>query len=249
MHRAGGDDPSPLPARRCERYRRDGRRCENLTTHPDGWCHDPACDGFRRAATRSAPEEVDGPPGGTERQIAAAPATGLRAAPTLHVTTAALDSYRFHHGGSIDSAARELRDMLAAFLDHSAMRRSRDYVVLSREGYQLIVDAEVQAITGYRTVHRERTWAQLCAGVPSRFGGGRPGGRHGGLLREPAQRVPPDFDPATVTITPAALKGFAPRRGVPSPPPDPHEAAPRGAPAPLLAEGGAGRNHGRGGAP
>lgn len=61
--------------------------------------------------------------------------------------------------------------MLEDFLLASARKTTSGgrYLRLSREGFVLITDHAMTAVTGYSTVHRERTWAQVKAGVTSRF--------------------------------------------------------------------------------
>ncbi len=129
----------------------------------------------------------------------------------MHITTAAVDSYRYHHGGSIESARRELRDMLVAFAAEATARSAGGYIGLVRDGYKLILNAELDVLTGYYTVHRERTWAQLQAGVASRFPGGGSKGSPGEPLKEPAEHQPLTCDPQTVALKPRHLRAFAVR--------------------------------------
>ena len=59
--------------------------------------------------------------------------------------------------------------MLEDFLLKSARSTRTGVPILSREGYGLILNANGHAIIGYHAIHRERTWAQVKAGAPSRF--------------------------------------------------------------------------------
>jgi hypothetical protein len=78
----------------------------------------------------------------------------------------------------------------------------------------LVLNEQFDALTNYSTVHRERTWAQLQAGVASRFPGGGSKGPKGRLLKEPPACVPLRCDAATVTIDRHARRGFGWRLGL-----------------------------------
>jgi hypothetical protein len=213
----GGPSRPHAPLKQCERFSREGTRCTNQTRHADGWCRQDGCDGFRRASTSSAPPPVrDTPrPDATQQQAVATalpPRSALR--PTaIRISTAAIDSYRFHHGGSIDSARDELRDMLTTFAETAKLRWARGYLALTQDGYKLVLNADLDVLTGYVTVHRERTWAQCQAGVASRFPGGTEAAK-GRLLKEPAEWRPLQCDPATVDITRRACRDYAFRAGL-----------------------------------
>ncbi len=131
----------------------------------------------------------------------------------IRISAAAIDSYRFHHGGSIGSAQRELRDMLVAFVETAKLRSAHGYVLLTQDGYKLVLNVELDVITGYGTVHRERTWAQYQAGVVSRFPGGMAEGAGGRALREPAEWRPLQCDPASIQMTRRVWRDFAFRTG------------------------------------
>lgn len=88
----------------------------------------------------------------------------------VRVSQTARDSFRFHHGGSDRAAEVNLRNMLEDFLLRSARTEKGAFVLLAREGYELILDHQFDVITGYRTAHKERTWEQVKAGVASRYG-------------------------------------------------------------------------------
>src|SRR3954447_20700882 len=104
MTLTSGGPARPPASQPCERFNRDGSRCGNRTPHVDRWCRQPGCEGFRRASTSAAPPPPpDTPAGGLPRPRQedgiAAP---LSFEPgSVHVTTAVIDSYRYHHGGSI----------------------------------------------------------------------------------------------------------------------------------------------------
>lgn len=163
MSLAYGESQQPT-AQQCQRYRRDGRRCLNLTTQRDGWCRSVDCDGFRRASMSASPPPPDWdsplPPPST---LPPARPVGQALPPidvaAVHITQRAIDSYRFHHGGSSESAVADLRDMLVAFAVESRVRPSGSYVALSHDGYKLVLNEQLDALTNYGTVHRERTWA------------------------------------------------------------------------------------------
>ncbi len=78
--------------------------------------------------------------------------------------------------------------MLEDFLLKSAKRVSATgYVSLARDGYTMTLAPEGDAIVGYSTVHRERTWEQFKSGVKSRF-------KRSGKQRE-FSGPPPDAGP------------------------------------------------------
>ncbi|WP_349536597.1 hypothetical protein [Rhodococcus rhodochrous] len=125
----------------------------------------------------------------------------------------AVDSFRFHHGGDQRSAEAQLRSMLEDFLLKSASTVSASgYVRLSRQGYSLVLSPDRTAITGYSTVHRERTWEQVKNKVPSRFH--RSPTRTSNHAPEAGPPVPVDqfaevFDAATVHLTGRVQKSYA----------------------------------------
>ena len=252
--------PRPgLPARRtgtetCTRFRADGSRCGNPTDNPDGWCRHSDCPGYRRANTDGAPESSNAP-WGTPRHVAE---TGhldvdgidLDDVAHLRVTTRAVDSFRFHHGGGIPEAEAELRTMAEDFLLRSARRISKQgYVTLARDGFEISLSPDRAALVGYSTVHKERTWTQVRAGVPSRFRAQKNsrrrrrklqnelGGPYG--TRQPPGPALPDctaVDPATVYISLRAVFELA-ALWLPLGPEEGREAAVRALIAPALADG------------
>ncbi|QHG85295.1 hypothetical protein D1O33_24950 (plasmid) [Rhodococcus rhodochrous] len=158
---------------RCTRFHRDGTACTNSTEHVDGWCRQDGCPGFVRRDPATAPPS-SGAPRGTELHIRTSPATGtgldLDELFDIRITMRAVDSFRFHHGGDQRSAEAQMRNMLEDFLLKSSSTVSASgYVRLSRQGYSLILSPDRTAVTGYFTVHRERTWEQVKNKVPSRF--------------------------------------------------------------------------------
>jgi len=132
----------------------------------------------------------------------------------IRLSTTAIDSYRFHHGGSMDSAKRELQDMLSAFAETAKLQSAGGYVTFTQDGYKLILKDTLDVVTGYTTLHRERTWAQHQAGVVSRFPGGMAEGAGGVALKEPAEWRPLDSDPASIEATRRVWRDFAFRAGL-----------------------------------
>ncbi len=160
--------------RQCTRFRRDGSPCPNETDYADGWCRSPECPGFKRPEQDWGPESL-GAPHGTAKHIResgdmAVGDLDIDDVEVIRVSRTALDSFRFHHGGDAIAAEVELRSMLEDFLVQSAKQTSRsDYLRLARQGFQLILSPHRDVITGYSTIHRERTWSQVKSGVRSRF--------------------------------------------------------------------------------
>jgi len=161
--------------RNCTRFREDGSACTHQTDSADGWCRQPDCPGFLRRDPSRAPDAVGHAPYGSSNHIAATghlPAGNVSTddVADIQVTTGACDSFRYHHGGSQSHAELQLRNMLEDFLLESARgHSSQGYLRLSRQGYRIVLSPSRDAITGYSTVHRERTWEQVKAGVKSRY--------------------------------------------------------------------------------
>lgn len=208
---------------RCTRFHRDGTACTNVTEYLDGWCRQDDCAGFVRPNTSAAPE-THGSPRGTDTHIRASPVeitdVTLDEIPGVHVTTRAVDSFRFHHGGSARSAEVQLRSMLEDFLVKSASSTSANgFVRLSRQGYDLVLSPDRTAITAYSTVHRERTWEQVKSHVPSRFRRHIPRRPSAVPRREPGEPVPPErfadvFDASEVYLTARVQRSFAKIEGL-----------------------------------
>ncbi|MEU8511015.1 AAA family ATPase [Kitasatospora sp. NPDC048722] len=173
---AGPDDPAPEPAsgpaqgRVCSRFHLDGQRCELPTQNADGWCRDSSCGGFR---TSSVPERP------TPRNLPRVPAdadlgTGLEASEAflgrLRVTRAAVRAFVTAHGGSDQEAEAEIRGVIATFLTNGRQAQQTDgYRLVDLSGYRFVLSHDGTALTGYRSVHGERSPAQYLAGIPSRY--------------------------------------------------------------------------------
>jgi len=196
--------------RRCNRFRRDGSACANLTDNFDGWCRQPDCPGFPRSDPPKAPESV-GDNHGTGKHIRET--GGLTPSEItvediayIEVATSAIDKFRSHHGGRVREAEVQLRNMLEDFVLESSHRKSNSgHLVLSRSGYYLTLSPSGDEITGYSTVHRERTWDQVKKGVPSRVSSKKrraPSGlrpERGPAVESSGFRTA--FDPAAVHLT------------------------------------------------
>lgn len=210
-----------VAARPCERFTRDGQRCTNRTENADRWCRLPGCHGFVRAR-HDVLEHVVTTPTGTRAHIAN---TGDLPVPIsvgeaheVDLTTRAVDSFRYHHGGSAAAAQAQLRAMLVDFLQVSARRRTTNgFWVLAREGYELVLGPDLASITGYATAHRDRVWAQVQAGIASRSP--RRTNDRWRILVDDAARpapgppmeasaLPAAVDPATVFLTSLALTSW-----------------------------------------
>jgi hypothetical protein len=131
-----------------------------------------------------------------------------------------LDSFRYHHGGAQTEAEIQLRGMLKDFLLRSARRVSQTgYLVLSREGYELTLSPARDTITGYSTIHRERTWEQVKTGVKSRFKGHGKTREATGPAPEAGpplqlEQFPNAFDPASVHLTGRVRGSYAKLAGL-----------------------------------
>src|SRR4051794_22920708 len=127
-----------MPFERCQRYRADGSPCAHHTDYRDGWCRESDCPGYTRPDITHAPESL-GPMRGTRKHLAESghvPVADGDVEPGLvRVTQRALDSFRFHHGGSEREAETQLRSMLEDFLLQSARSTRTGVPILSRDGY------------------------------------------------------------------------------------------------------------------
>lgn len=155
----------PTAVSQCRRFDRTGVRCVNQTPNADGWCRSGGCPGYVRPLPVVHDDDHPRAPRGTAKHIAATGARRLSLdldeVESAGISQRARDAFRFHHHGSDQEAATQLRAMLEDFLLRSARSKSRNgYVVLAREGYELVLDPSLTVITGYETVHRERTWEQ-----------------------------------------------------------------------------------------
>jgi len=206
-------------SQQCTRFGVDGERCENTTAFADGWCSEVGCPGYVRPTPLPDEDHINGAPRGRANHIAAttdvALALDIDEVEDVCVSQRAKDSFRYHHRGSDAEAEVQLRAMLEDFLVRSARFTSRGgFVQLANSGYELILDPSLGTITGYRTVHQERTWEQVKAKVPSRYGKNR-GKRHAtGQAPEPGPALPPQevlaqLDPAVVYLTGRARDSYA----------------------------------------
>lgn len=200
--------------RQCSRFRTNGTRCENETSYLDGWCRAQDCPGYTRPDPQPAPdtsrtESSEVIPSGASRDLLVE--LSVDTASDVEVTRRAVDSFRRHHGGSEREARVQLRSMLEDFLLDSKRRITQTgFTVLSRDGYRIVLDPDRRAVTGYSTAHRERTWAQVAAGVPSRIRPrlpvDRPAPEAGPPL--PIDRVADAVDAASVRVTLRALREY-----------------------------------------
>jgi hypothetical protein len=111
------------------------------------------------------------------------------------------------------SDRRPIRSLLGAFAETAKLRTAGPYASLARDGYKLVLNSEFTVMTGYASLHRERTWAQLQAGVASRFPGGKTDAARW-ALKEPPESRPLHCDPATIKFTRRALRDYAFRAGL-----------------------------------
>lgn len=104
----------------CKRFRVDGSTCTNQTNNGDGWCRQADCEGFLRRDPATSPSR-NGLLPGTPTHIKETSHVSIGditvdESQTVVVTTRALDSFRFHHGGDVTQAEVQLRLMFEDFL-------------------------------------------------------------------------------------------------------------------------------------
>jgi hypothetical protein len=168
----------------CRRRRADGSICANLTDYADGWCRQDGCTGFR-AAIADNPPPTDEP--GHEDARTTAQSANVAAIPwrpvaeldlpldsdeayDVSVTRTARENFIGIHGGTHSAAEAEIRALVEDALHHGkarALPNGRWQVAI--EGYKATITSNGAAVVRYATVHRERSYAQVRAGVPSRI--------------------------------------------------------------------------------
>ncbi|MFJ6381275.1 AAA family ATPase [Kitasatospora sp. NPDC092039] len=179
----------PARGRVCSRFHLDGERCELLTGNADGWCRDSSCGGFRTSAVPERPTSRNLPRVPADADLGARLDASEAFLDGLRVTRAAVRAFVTAHGGGEPEAEAEMRDVIATFLtDGRQAQQSDGYRLVDLNGYRFVLSHDGTALTGYRSVHGERSPAQFLAGVPSRY-------RFSGLA---ADRGPALQDPASV---------------------------------------------------
>ncbi|WP_078995149.1 HelD family protein [Streptomyces sp. XY66] len=160
-------DPS---ASLCSRYFADGTPCTHSTHHADKWCRTTLCAGFRTAepVAVTRPRHL-APLAGSRDQGRIELGERQRAA--VRVISGACGSFVARHRGGMREAAVELHSMLAPFLERARHLRAADGAwTMDLAGFRLVLSPAADTITGYDTVHAERSFAQLEAGIASRAG-------------------------------------------------------------------------------
>lgn len=203
MDRVGAKTTAPDGTGQCRRYHADGTRCAHSTRRPDGWCGKDDCGGFRTAEplTTGRHGQLRVPDGAESGSRLALPADHVA---NIRVTSAACGAFAGAHRGGPAEAAVELHAMLTPFIERGRHLRSPDGWLLDLDGYRLVLDADARAVTGYATLHAERSHAQFARGVPSRIGReGRAARRSALTPPRPAEDGTP-ADETTLRALPAA---------------------------------------------
>lgn len=156
---------------RCNRFSADGTRCANRTTNADAWCRRDGCGGFTRVAARAEPTAREPAPEATPQRTLVGDALpiSIDELDGIRLSLRAVDSFRHHHGGSSAAARLQLEMMIEDFSLAGTHLRDGKLRILRHQGYELLFDPATTALIGYSTVHRDRTWEQVKAGVPSRM--------------------------------------------------------------------------------
>lgn len=169
--------PSPPKPSVCRRHQADGTACDAPTRRPDGWCG--TCDGFTSAHPLSAPRRRVRPSiKRTWNPVNALPLTS-EAASSFRMTRVVLDTFAARHRCTVTEAEAEIASMITGMLrdPDTEYGRCGDERLWSmrHSGYTLLFSPTLDAVVGYSTSHRERTWAQVQAGTPSRITEGQEG--------------------------------------------------------------------------
>ncbi|MDA1362162.1 hypothetical protein O1R50_21225 [Glycomyces luteolus] len=183
---------------KCSRFHADGGVCRRETTNPDGWCRSPDCGGFRTSFAdplqRGRPLHAPGE-GNPRARLFPSDVDIAQ----VQVAANARNAFILKHHGDLKEAAVELHAMLRPFLDGGSHFQMPDGTwVLDRDGFRLILNERADIITGYDSMHAERSWAQAQAGVPSRLGQRARAERRFLLTPRSDAPMPEHVDPETV---------------------------------------------------
>ncbi|MGW1616047.1 hypothetical protein ACWCQZ_42685 [Streptomyces sp. NPDC002285] len=158
---------------RCSRYERDGSRCHKTTRRTDKWCG--MCAGFLRPQKPTVPSPPRPADDSAHPPVAPAteplPLTSDEAHdPQLHVTRSAIDRHCTTHGGDHATAEAEIRSLLENLITAGEHQRFENGIwrLLAPEGFSLLLSSDAARVLSYSTAHRDRTYTQVKAGVPSR---------------------------------------------------------------------------------
>ncbi|MFM9462823.1 hypothetical protein ACKI1K_08205 [Streptomyces scabiei] len=90
--------------------------------------------------------------------------------PQIRITRSAIDRYRTKHGGDASTAETEIRSLLENLISAGEHQRFENgtWRLMADEGFALLLSDDAARVISYSTPHRERTYAQVRAGVPSR---------------------------------------------------------------------------------
>lgn len=203
---------TPAHARLCTRYNADGTSCEKKTVRADGWCG--SCEGFQSRDRPAVPGPFDRQ---TSRDWKWQPVSSIplsaEEAYEISVPHGPSRTFMERHGGTFDAAEAQIRSLLEDMLTmgYQAERREGSvwrlkFAHKAGNGYVLTLGQDLSAVIAYTTMHRERTWAQVKAGVQSRVSGKRHGAAWWGRLLESLD--------AEVTVRQKAASKYARSIGV-----------------------------------
>ncbi|MFF2228315.1 hypothetical protein ACFVV7_33915 [Streptomyces globisporus] len=157
------------PTRQCTRYKKDGSRCGLKTTRADGWCR--TCEGYGRPAQPQREPELQQVT--LWREVSARPLESDEAY-RIPISNAALAHFIAAHGGDRLAAEVQIRSLLEDLLTGDgppALRHpetGRWRLRTRRDKFSITLSEDASLVTGYKSRHAERTYAQVKAGVPSR---------------------------------------------------------------------------------
>ncbi|MFI1225976.1 MULTISPECIES: hypothetical protein [Streptomyces] len=135
----------------------------------DGWCR--TCGGFGRPEAARPKEE---PQLETRWQETSARPLESDEAYEVSIANAALNHFVAAHGGDRRTAEVQIRSLLEDLLTAQARpalrhpETGRWRLRTPRDKFSVTLSSDASVVTGYKARHRERTYAQVKAGVPSR---------------------------------------------------------------------------------
>lgn len=165
--------PLALGKRPCLRFEFDGTSCGRPTTYADRWCRE--CDGYGTA--EPALWSPSPPIFHFKDRRAIADVPDMRE--DLQVARSAIEQFQKRHPGhdrgSVDAQLRRLVDDILQGGDeaaHVSRGPGGEWALSTAQpqphGYSVLLDHSGGLVIGYRTKHRERTYAQAKEGVRSR---------------------------------------------------------------------------------
>jgi hypothetical protein len=163
----------------------------------DGWCGN--CDGFARQESREGARKEKAEDGRSSQPVrvwtSCASPLDVEDVQSVSVARVVREKFAHRYGCTDQEAEIQIRSLLEDLIlsGHAERNENGLYrISFNREGYGLRLSSDAGVVIGYSTRHRERTWAQYKAGVPSRTSRGNSAKTHTpGWAREALRKIGP----------------------------------------------------------